>query len=73
MSWSIEISDASHEDLRDIYSYILYRVCVAFARKRSQCASTHPGTDRDAYGVVSVGRILYCKRNTDAIFANGWE
>ena len=24
-------------------------------------------------GVVSVGRILYCKRNTDAVFANGWE
>ncbi len=22
-------------------------------------------------GVVSVGRILYCKRNTDAVFANG--
>lgn len=24
MSWSIEISDASHEDLRDIYSYIAF-------------------------------------------------
>jgi toxin ParE1/3/4 len=24
-------------------------------------------------GVVSVGRILYCKRNTDAVFANGWD
>ena len=24
-------------------------------------------------GVVSVGRILYCKRNVDAVFANGWE
>ena len=24
-------------------------------------------------GVVSVGRILYCKRNTDAVFSNGWD
>ena len=24
-------------------------------------------------GVVSVGRILYCKRKTDAVFANGWD
>ena len=24
-------------------------------------------------GVVSVGRILYCRRNADAIFADGWE
>ena len=24
-------------------------------------------------GVVSVGRILYCKRNTDAVFANCWD
>ena len=24
-------------------------------------------------GVVSVRRILYCKRNTDAVFANGWD
>ena len=24
-------------------------------------------------GVVSVGRILDCKRNTDAVFANGWD
>ena len=24
-------------------------------------------------GVVSVGRILYCKRNSNAIFANGWD
>ena len=24
-------------------------------------------------GVVSVGKILYCKRNTDAVSANGWD
>ena len=24
-------------------------------------------------GVVSVGRILYCRRDADAIFADGWE
>ena len=26
MSWSIEISDAAHEDLRDIYSYIAFKL-----------------------------------------------
>ena len=26
MSWSIEISDAAHEDLRDIYSYIAFEL-----------------------------------------------
>ena len=24
-------------------------------------------------GVVSIGRILYCRRDADTVFANGWE
>ena len=100
MSWSIEISDAAHEDLRDIYSYIAFELrSPANARNvlrriLAQVATLDEMPERfrpyprgvrvmdvgnfcvyylPKDGVVSVGRILYCKRNVDAVFANGWE
>jgi toxin ParE1/3/4 len=106
VSWSIEISDAAHEDLRDIYSYIAFelrspenarnvlrRILAQVATldempERFRPYPREPLSTRGVRvmdvgnfcvyylpkdGVVSVGRILYCKRNVDAVFANGWE
>ena len=106
MKWSIEVSVAAHEDLRDIYSYIAFelrspenarnvlrRILVQIATLDEMPERFRPypreplssqgvrvmdvGNFCVCYlpkdGVVSVGRILYCKRNTDAVFANGWE
>lgn len=106
MSWQIEVSDAAHEDLRDIYAYISYELLSpenarnVLRRILAQIATLDEMPERfrpypreplasqgvrvmdvgnfcvyylAKDGVVSVGRILYCRRDTDAVFANGWE
>lgn len=104
MSWEIEVSDAAHEDLRDIYAYIalelrspenarnvLRRILAQIATldempERFRQYPREPLASQGVRvmdvgnfcvyyfakdGVVSVGRILYCRRDADAIFANG--
>jgi len=106
VSWRVEVSDAAHEDLRDIYAYIAYELRApenarnVLRRILAQIATLDEMPERfRSYpreplssqgvrvmdvgnfcvyylpkdGVVSVGRILYCRRNADAIFADGWE
>ena len=106
MSWQIDVSDAAHEDSRDIYAYIAYELRApenarnVLRRILAQIATLDEMPERfRSYpreplssqgvrvmdvgnfcvyylpkdGVVSVGRILYCRRNADAIFADGWE
>ena len=106
MSWNIEVSDAAHEDLRDIFSYIAFelrspenarnvlrRILAQIATLDEMPTRFRPypreplsskgvrvmdvGNFCVYYlpkdGVVSVGRILYCKRNTETVFASGWE
>jgi len=106
VSWQIDVSDAAHEDLRDIYAYIAYELRApenarnVLRRILAQIATLDEMPERfRSYpreplssqgvrvmdvgnfcvyylpkdGVVSVGRILYCRRNADAIFADGWE
>lgn len=106
MSWQIEVSDAAHEDLRDIYAYIAYELRApenarnVLRRILAQIATLDEMPERfrsypreplssqgvrvmdvgnfcvyylSKDGVVSVGRILYCRRDADAIFADGWE
>ena len=106
MSWQIEVSDAAHEDLRDIYSYIAFELQSpdsarnVLRRILTQIATLDEMPERfrpypreplssqgvrvmdvgnfcvyylPSGGVVSVGRILYCKRDADAVFANGWN
>ena len=106
MSWQIDVADAAHEDLRDIYAYIAYELRApenarnVLRRILAQIATLDEMPERfRSYpreplssqgvrvmdvgnfcvyylpkdGVVSVGRILYCRRNADAIFADGWE
>lgn len=106
MSWQIEVSDAAHDDLRDIYAYIAYELQSpenarnVLRRILAQIATLDEMPERfrpypreplasqgvrvmdvgnfcvyylAKEGVVSVGRILYCRRDTDAVFANGWE
>jgi len=106
VSWQIDVSDAAHEDLRDIYAYIAYELRApenarnVLRRILAQIATLDEMPERfRSYpreplssqgvrvmdvgnfcvyylpkdGVVSVGRILYCRRDADAIFADGWE
>ena len=106
MSWRIEVSDAAHEDLRGIYSYIAFELRSpdsarnVLRRILTQIASLDEMPERfrpypreplssqgvrvmdvgnfcvyylPKDGVVSVGRVLYCKRDSDAVFANGWN
>ena len=106
MSWRVEVSDAAHEDLRNIYAYIAYelrapenarnvlrRILAQIATldempERFRSCPREPLSSQGVRvmdvgnfcvyylpkdGVVSVGRILYCRRNADAIFADGWE
>lgn len=105
MSWLVEVSDAAHEDLRDIYSYIAFELRSpddarnVLRRILTQIATLDEMPNRfrpypreplssqgvrvmdvgnfcvyylPKDGIVSVGRILYCKRNADAVFAKGW-
>lgn len=105
MNWRIEVSDAAHEDLRDIYSYIalelrspenargtLRRILAQVATldempMRFRAYPREPLSSQGVRvmdvgnfcvyylpkdGVVSVGRILYCRRDADAVFADGW-
>ncbi len=106
MSWRVEVSDAAHEDLRDIYAYIAYELRapenarnvlrrilaqIATLDEMPECFRSYPREPLSSQGVrvmdvgnfcvyylpkdgvVSVGRILYCRRDADAIFADGWE
>ena len=106
MSWLVDVSDAAHEDLRDIYSYIVFelsspenarnilrRILVQIATldempERFRPYPREPLSSRGIRvmdvgnfcvyylpkdGVVSVGRILYCRRNADSVLANGWN
>lgn len=106
MSWRIEVSDAAHEDLRDIYSYIAFELRSpdsarnVLRRILTQIAALDEMPERfrpyprepllsqgvrvmdvgnfcvyylPKDGVVSVGRVLYCKRDADAVFADGWK
>lgn len=105
MNWRIEVSDAAHEDLRDIYSYIAFelrspenarstlrRILAQIATldempMRFRAYPREPLSSQGVRvmdvgnfcvyylpkdGVVSVGRILYCRRGADAVFADGW-
>ena len=106
MSWTVEISDAAYEDLRNIYSYIalelrspddarnvLRRILAEIATldempNRFRPYPREPLASRGirvmdvgnysvyylvCEDVVSVGRILYFRRDTDVIFATGWN
>ena len=106
MNWRIEVADAAHEDLRNIYAYIAFELHSpenarsVLRRILAQIATLDEMPERfrpypreplssqgvrvmdvgnfcvyylPKDGVVSVGRVLYCKRNADTIFANGWE
>lgn len=106
MSWRIEVSDAAHDDLRDIYSYIAFELRSpdsarnVLRRILTQIAALDEMPERfrpypreplssqgvrvmdvgnfcvyylPKDGVVSVGRVLYCKRDSDAVFADGWK
>jgi len=105
VSWRIEFSNAAHEDLRDIYSYIAYelrspdnarnvlrRILAQIATldempERFRPYPRKPLSSRGVRvmdvgnfcvyylpkdGVVSVGRILYCRRDADAVLPNDW-
>ena len=106
MSWRIEVSDAAHDDLRDIYSYIAFELRSpdsarnVLRRILTQIAALDEMPERfrpypreplssqgvrvmdvgnfcvyylPKDGVVSVGRVLFCKRDSDAVFADGWK
>ena len=106
MSWQVEVSDAAHEDLRDIYAYIAYELRSpenarnVLRRILAQIAALDEMPERFRHypreplhsqgvrvmdvgnfcvyylpkdGVVSVGRILYCRRDADTVFADGWK
>ena len=104
MSWTVEISDAAYEDLRNIHAYIalelrspddaknvLRRILTAIATldEMPNRFRSYPREPFASQGVrvmdvgnycvyylakdnlVSVARILYFRRDTDAIFASG--
>lgn len=105
MSWRVEVSDAAHDDLRDIFAYIaielrspddarnvLRRILAGIATldempNRCRPYPREPMASRGVRvmdignycvyyvardGIVSVGRILYSRRDADAVLsANG--
>ena len=87
MSWNVEIADAAYQDLRDIYAYIEIATLDEMPNRfrpypREPLASQGVRVmDVGNYcvyyvardEVVSVGRILYSHRDTDAVFAPGWS
>jgi len=106
LSWRIEVSDAAHDDLRDIYSYIAFELRspdsarnvlrriltqIAALDEMPERFRPYPREPLSSQGVrvmdvgnfcvyylpkdgaVSVGRVLYCKRDSDAVFADGWK
>lgn len=105
MSWTIEISDAAYQDLRDIYSYIAWELrspddarnvlrkilagIASLDEMPSRCRQypREPLASRGVRimdignyavyymasdGVVSVGRVLYFRRDADSVFSSGW-
>lgn len=106
MSWQIEVSDAAHEDLRDIHAYIACELCspedarnvlrhimaqIATINEMPERFRPYPREPLSSLGVrvmdvgnfcvyylpkdgvVSIGRILYCRRDANAIFTNDWK
>ena len=102
MSWNIEVSDAAHEDLRDIYAHIAFELRSpesarnVLRRILAQIATLDEMPERfrpyprdplhtmgvrvmdvgnfcvyyiPKNGVVSIGRILYCRRNADGLIS----
>jgi len=105
VSWNIEVSDAAHEDLRDIYCYVAFELRSpenarnVISRILAQIAALDDMPERfrpypraplhsmgvrvmdvgnycvyyiPKNGIVSIGRILYCRRDADAALAKGW-
>ena len=102
MSWDIEVSDAAHEDLRDIYAHIAFELRspenarnvlrrilaqIATLDEMPERFRSYPRDPLHAMGVrvmdvgnfcvyyipkdrvVSIGRILYSRRNADGMVA----